>query len=493
MKKLVDMAYSQNENCWYTCTKFSSSKQSSRRGGGSGRPPTYTEISRSVSQIVALIDMNHRKQILTKLRTNLTVNDTLELINFCPDVANLHLYTQHDINVVRARQRVHAVTGFFSRPLKGFSSGNKSDGSSGSGSDSAETRLTHVVKLFFRAVSDIKPIVWAFEDLQFAPSESLTLIESMLNDQQINNSNLIFVGIIRQDKIKKRSTNTKNKKKRSDHQFFQKWVDEKLYDPIQLSMTNMTKDQIAAMLRDVLRSDNVEDLAELMYQRTNGNDYFVLQLFGYLQEEDLITFSTWTYQWQWDIDEIKRKSMVADNVLASVEKRLFGLPRPVQRCLHIAAHLGYRFDEDLLAKVMRAQFILQAEEMKNSTGKTHELLQVGLDGNFIERIDMDEGKLRYKFVHSEVQFACQKLFEGKGTKQTVQKLHWNIGAALWRGWRENETYECVPNRVIFPCVSVDLSDWKKCMLGGLLKCRKSLTHSFVFKYVEFTNRLKKLT
>jgi hypothetical protein len=95
-------------------------------------------------------------------------------------------------------------------------------------------------------------------------------------------------------------------------------------------------------------------------------------------------------------------------------------------------------------------------EMKGLVGgKTHELLKVALNGNFIERIDTDDGGTRYKFVHVQVQSTCQHMSGQKAPKKSLQRLHWNIGSALWRGWKNNDTYEHVPNRVIFPCVSID--------------------------------------
>lgn len=497
IKQLCDMVYgSASQSCWYTWTTFmppprrSSSCQACRRrisaGGDKNRNILFPEIVNSISQIVAQINslkvtnynaynnnqyykdgdktQINRELVVKHLRSYLTVMDTLELIEFCGDFRKLEIYSDREIHIAKSTRRLNFVSGFLPTP-RNRRKKNRMNSSTKDGRDfDPAEQLFDLVYLFLKAVSDIKPIIWAFDDLQFGMSSSssdcfpavnnsnnnklhssLAFIDRILN--QSDHINLVFVGIIRQDKIKERDP--------YDSFRFQQWIDS-LGEFLQLQVKNMTKDDIVSLFRALLRSDDVEDLAELFFRRTNGNDYFVLQLLNYLEDHNLITFSTWTYQWQWDIDEIKRQSMVADNVLVSIGKRFMRLSRPVQCCLHLAAHLGYRFDEDLLDKVMRSKFVREMTEMKGLVGgKTHELLKVALNGNFIERIDTDDGGTRYKFVHVQVQSTCQHMSGQKAPKKSLQRLHWNIGSALWRGWKNNDTYEHVPNRVIFPCVSID--------------------------------------
>ena len=535
MKKLCDMAYNNSHDnnygesrssCWYIWTKVvpistTSTPNKARRRVirssfevsrysiyGSTNYQHYqiyfSEIAKGLSQIVTQINSlgddesnrvfhanqhgtttaaTTRDAVVKKLRTKLTVMDILHLIQFCPEIEQLFLYNEREINLAKKQERFKNATGLLLRKGKGRNMKNLNP----------TERLIQLVRLFLQAVGGIKTIVWAFEDIQFGMvehdpnpngrafvSSSFSMLEQILNpsDDEVHDSiNIILIGTIRKDKIKKGDPNLKQ---------LQTWV-ANFDDVLHLSLKNMTKDNIASMLQAVLRTDQVDDLAELFYHRTNGNDYFVLQLLDYLEQEELLTFSTWTYQWQWDIDEIKRQSMVADNVLSSIGKRFSGLSRPVQRALQCASHIGYRFDEDLLDKVLRSKFVRRAKEMKGyAGGKTHELLKVALDGNFIERIDADDYEKRYKFVHVQVQTACRQYFERKASKKALQKLHWNVGLALWRGWKQNETYEYVPNRVIFPCVSIE----KCCEKATFIDRTPNLACSF-FSYLIFDFRLKK--
>ena len=73
----------------------------------------------------------------------------------------------------------------------------------------------------------------------------------------------------------------------------------------------MTEANVKAMLMNLLHLDDedLEALASLIYQRTHGSDYFVFEMINYLQQEGVLYFSTRTYKWAFDIDEVKRKTL----------------------------------------------------------------------------------------------------------------------------------------------------------------------------------------
>ncbi len=429
---LADRAFPR-EACWYGYAKFTRVQQR-------GDEAPCGELSRCLAQIVAQL-LPRRSEVIVHLRERLTVQDADELVGFCPEADALQIYSPPERAVVLGTR---AAKNYYVRVATRYLSLRRLVDADVV--DSAVERVKYVVKLFLRAVSAVRPVVWVLDDLQYAAEDGMSLpfLRTVLADHRL--TNFVFCGILREEECIVSQTKTSANWVSTHH-----YLDEENL-AVRVRVSNMSPTNVKDMLADLLKSDDVDELASLIHQRTNGNDFFVLQLIDFLQEECILTFSTWTYKWQWDIDEIKRKSMVGNNVLALVGKRLQRLPRPVQRCLQMAAYLGYRFDEDLLERVLRSDFVRRTEDMQDDTLSVHDLLQVGLKENFIEDIDMPT-VVRYKFVHVEIQSACQHLFaEEETSRMAVEKLHWNIAAALWRGWRHRDSYGNVENRMIFPCV-----------------------------------------
>jgi hypothetical protein len=463
--------------CWYGFGKFTKQQEE--------KP--FTELSRSIAEIVTqqLLPEFQRVSGATEgaavgtsastsdpsfcdmksfLRKRLTVGEVDILIQFCPEVEQLHLYSTRERAVGQtkrvAKDTTLAVTDFMGRGMAfvapsffhtpaGPSSFVDCENVDASTTVNATIdtpsnqlrRLKYVVKLFLRALSERRPVVWVLDDIQYAIQDglsSLSFVQFILNDLELKQ--FFFCGIVRDDSESKMEVKALGR-----------WLDE-VPSPTELRLGNMKEDDIRAMLFELLRLD-IEDLgslASLIYQRTQGNDYFVFEMINFLQKEDIIYFSTEIYQWRFDIDEAKRKTMVSDNVLAFVEHRLRQLPISVQRCLQYAAFLGYRFDEDLLVRVIRADFAQSHRDMKENELEIGDLLRIAVEEGFVERLSYPN-VARYQFVHVEIQTECEHLIN-EGGKLYVDKLHWNIGAALWRGWRNLESFEKIENRIIFPCV-----------------------------------------
>jgi predicted ATPase len=108
-------------------------------------------------------------------------------------------------------------------------------------------------------------------------------------------------------------------------------------------------DYVNNLLSDLLRvdieDDDARDLGALIHKKTNGNSFHVLQLIDYLQAKKLLEYSLSTFHWTWDIQKVQDMTVLSDNMLGVVASKLTRLPNTVQRCLQMAACLGFRFDE----------------------------------------------------------------------------------------------------------------------------------------------------
>ena len=106
------------------------------------------------------------------------------------------------------------------------------------------------------------------------------------------------------------------------------------------------------LLLDTLHTDisKVRYLAELCYEKTKGNPFFLSRLLLALYEEKLFFFDLKKGAWQWDIEKIKNKA-IAENVVTFMSEKIQELSKPTQHILQLAACLGNRFDLKILSKI----------------------------------------------------------------------------------------------------------------------------------------------
>ena len=109
---------------------------------------------------------------------------------------------------------------------------------------------------------------------------------------------------------------------------------------------------VAQLAADTLHRDlaEVAPLADMLFQKSNGNPFFLAQLLTALYSEGLVWFETETNQWRWDLDAIQRANLT-DNVVELMVGRLRQLPEAARQLLSLAACIGNQFDLLTLATV----------------------------------------------------------------------------------------------------------------------------------------------
>jgi predicted ATPase len=69
----------------------------------------------------------------------------------------------------------------------------------------------------------------------------------------------------------------------------------------------------------------VKSLARLVYRKTAGNPFFVIQFLTALADEHLVEFDASDSAWKWNLDEIKTQGFT-DNVADLMISKLRQLP-----------------------------------------------------------------------------------------------------------------------------------------------------------------------
>jgi predicted ATPase len=155
--------------------------------------------------------------------------------------------------------------------------------------------------------------------------------------------------------------------------------------------------------------ERAEPLARLVYEKTGGNPFFMIQFVTELAHEGLVTFDDRVPRWQWDLDRVRGKGLT-DNLADLMVGKLSRLSAETQQVLQHLACLGSRAN---LATMARVEGVAEEEIEKN-------LLQAIQAGFALLQDDS------VAFLHDRVQEAAYALIpEGERPG-----LHLAIGRAL---------------------------------------------------------------
>ncbi|MEJ6481385.1 AAA family ATPase [Nostoc punctiforme UO1] len=311
------------------------------------------------------------------------------------------------------------------------------------GATESQNRFNRVFKEFIQVFTQKEhPLVIFLDDLQWADSATLNLIQLLITDT--DSKHLLFIGAYRDNEVN------------AAHPLIQKIEEIKNADTVvnnivlqPLNLENVTQLveetlQVAEVNHDIESSifDNkIIHLSELIYNKTGGNPFFITQLIQALNQEDLLKFDFIKAQWQWSLKDIQAIGITDKNVVELVASRVEKLPKFTQDVLKLAACVGDRFSLDVLSIVNEKSASLTANDL-------HSALQAGLILPLSEayriplvfnqeeaaNLNFDTSRVGYKFLHDRVQQAAYSLIPEELKKST----HLKIGQLLLQNIQKEE-------------------------------------------------------
>ncbi|MEH2361075.1 trifunctional serine/threonine-protein kinase/ATP-binding protein/sensor histidine kinase [Nostoc sp.] len=311
------------------------------------------------------------------------------------------------------------------------------------GATESQNRFNHVFKEFIQVFTQKEhPLVIFLDDLQWADSATLNLIQLLITDT--DSKYLLFIGAYRDNEVS------------PAHPLIQKIeeiknsgtvVNNLVLQPLNLdNVTNLVAEtlQQADFSHDAesrIFNNKIIQLAELLCNKTGGNPFFITQLIQALHQEKLLIFDFANAKWQWSIEDIQAIGITDKNVVELVASRVEKLPKFTQDVLKLAACVGDRFSLDILSIVNEKSPSLTANEL-------HSALQAGLILPLSEayriplvfnqeeavNLNFDTSRVGYKFLHDRVQQAAYSLIPEELKKST----HLKIGQLLLKNIPKEE-------------------------------------------------------
>ncbi len=297
------------------------------------------------------------------------------------------------------------------------------------GPTESQNRFNRVFKQFigvFTAKSH--PLVVFLDDLQWADSASLKLIELLVTD--CDSKYLLIIGAYRDNEVSTTHPLIVTIENIAKTQVeTQPVVSNIILEPLNLSHV---KELIADTL-DGQISEKIELLAELLFNKTQGNPFFLTQLLRALYQENLLVYNFQSGGWQWDLEHIQAIGITDCNVVDLIARNIRKLPEAAQSALKLAACIGNQFNLEVLA-------VVSEKSQKETALNLWDALQAGLilplsndykiplvfEGAETGPAGLQDVKVDYKFLHDRVQQAAYSLIP----QELKQETHFKIGQLL---------------------------------------------------------------
>ncbi|MDC0745462.1 AAA family ATPase [Polyangium mundeleinium] len=265
-------------------------------------------------------------------------------------------------------------------------------------------RFQATVLRFVRTLATVEhPLVLFIDDLQWADAASLSLLGELLKEPE--GQHLLVVGAYRDEAVG------------PEHP-----LHALLLAPAapgaataRIVLSPLDEEAVAAMVADMLDRPvpEVEELARLIKDKTDGSPFFVGQFLQLLHERKLLVRDAETGRWQWQRDAIERAG-ITDNVVSLLTRRLQRLSPELRRALQTAACVGDRFDAGLLAHLLGQEAVMVSAL----------LAEASREGLVVH--EGDRAHEAYAFVHDRVQQAAYEAL----TAEERLSLHLWIGRTL---------------------------------------------------------------
>ena len=294
------------------------------------------------------------------------------------------------------------------------------------GPTESQNRFNRVFQQFLKVFCQPQhPVVLFLDDLQWADSASLKLMQLLMSDS--DSQYLLIIGAYRDNEVN------------PTHPLIQTL--EKIRESganlnnitVQPLAINHVSQLIADTLNESAATRRIQSFSELLFSKTQGNPFFLTQLLKTMTSENLLNYETTSDKWQWDIEAIQAIGITDLNIVELIARNIQKLPEVTQKALKLAACIGNTFNLDILAIVNEESEVVTAAQLWPALqaglilplSEAYKIPMVFVESES-ESVQLQDVKVDYKFLHDRVQQSAYSLIPETEKKST----HFKIGQLL---------------------------------------------------------------
>jgi predicted ATPase/signal transduction histidine kinase/tRNA A-37 threonylcarbamoyl transferase component Bud32 len=295
------------------------------------------------------------------------------------------------------------------------------------GATEAQNRFNQVFQSFIQVFTQpTHPLVLFLDDLQWADSASLKLIQVLMTNPDCQY--LLLIGAYRDNEVSSLHPLIKTLEEIQQAGAATRKI---VLRPLELQhVYQMTAD---TLIETADRPLPLEEFATLLFHKTQGNPFFVTQLLKTLYQENLLTYHFTQGCWQWDLATIQATGIADKSVVELMSGNIEKLPVVTQTVLKLAACVGDRFNLQVLATVNEISLLEVAQALEPAL-QAGLILPLNHDYKIplllaeaeLTALGFDQTRVGYRFLHDRVQQAAYALIP------EVQKptVHLRVGQLL---------------------------------------------------------------
>ena len=294
------------------------------------------------------------------------------------------------------------------------------------GPTESQNRFNRVFQQFLKVFCQPQhPVVLFLDDLQWADSASLKLMQLLMSDS--DSQYLLIIGAYRDNEVNPTHPliQTLEKIRESGANFNNITV--------QALAINHVSQLIADTLNESAATRRIQSFSELLFSKTQGNPFFLTQLLKTLASENLLNYQASSDRWQWDIEAIQAIGITDLNIVELIARNIQKLPQATQKALKLAACIGNTFNLDILAIVNESSELVTGAQLWPALqagwilplSEAYKIPLVFVESES-ESVQLQDVKVDYKFLHDRVQQSAYSLIGENDKKLT----HFKIGQLL---------------------------------------------------------------
>ena len=260
------------------------------------------------------------------------------------------------------------------------------------------------------------PLALFLDDLQWLDTATLDLLENVLTRSDLQH--LLLVGAYRHNEVTPAHPLTRRIEA----------IRKAGASVSEVRLPPLAREHVDQLIADALHCEpgRAAPLGQLVYEKTAGNPFFVIQFLFTLADEGLLAFDDCACRWAWAVARIRAKGYTA-NVADLIVGKLTRLQAGTREALQQLACLGNSADLTTLALVRGTSEV-----------QLHADLWEAVRLELIERLDG-----AYRFLHDRVQEAAYSLIPEPSRADAHLRIGRLLAAHTPKDQREEVIFEIV--------------------------------------------------